>query len=108
ALLRTFFMLANRRKRVRILSYDDLSQHLSTVDLEAFRNLIDPEEEASVRKSVPAKEFRSVQRERLQAAAEYVRCAARNGAVLLRAGEAASQSSDLSIAHAGKQLAESA
>ncbi len=108
ALLCTFVFLAVRGQSVRILTFDDLSQHLTSVDLEAFRNLVDPEEEAFLRKSLPAKEFRSVQRERLHAAAEYVRCAARNGAVLLRAGEAASQSSDLSIAHAGKQLAESA
>ncbi len=108
ALLCGFVFLAIRGQRVKILAFDDLSQHLSPVDLDAFRNLVDPEEEKFLRNSLPANEFRSVQRGRLLAAAQYLRCAARNGAVLLRVGEAARQSSNRNIADAGKQLAESA
>ncbi len=108
ALLCGFVFLAIRGQGPKILKFDDLSQHLITVDLEAFRNLVDPEEEEFLRNSLSAREFRSVQRERLHAAAEYIRCAACNAAVLLRVGEAARQSSDHNIADAGKQLAESA
>src|SRR5262245_17484957 len=48
---------------------------LHAIDVEAFRNLIDEDEEAYLRNHLPAREFRRVHRERMLAAVEYVRAA---------------------------------
>jgi hypothetical protein len=83
---------------------EDLAGRTRPVDLEAFRNLVDWREEDFLRASLPRREFRAVQRERMRAALEYIRNAAYNAAFLLRLGEAATQSKDPRIAQAGRQL----
>jgi hypothetical protein len=87
---------------------DDLAGHTRPVDVEAFRNLVDPGEEDYLRSNLSPRQFRTVQRGRMRAALVYVRNAAHNAAFLLRLGEAASKSSDPRIADAGNQLIESA
>jgi len=87
---------------------DNPSQHMRSVDIEAFRNLIDPEEEEFLRRNLTASEFRTVQRERLLAAAEYVAGAAHNAALLLRLGEAARHSTDPATAQAAEKLIDNA
>jgi len=84
------------------------TEHIRSVDVEAFRNLIDPEEEEFLRASLPAPEFRRIQRERLRAAVDYVSVAAQNAAVLLRIGEAARQSPHPATAEAAEGLVENA
>jgi len=84
------------------------THHLRSVDIEAFRNLIDPAEEDFLRRSLPAAEFRKIQRERLRAAVEYVSGAAHNAAVLLRIGEAARRSPDPATAEAAEKLVDNA
>jgi hypothetical protein len=86
----------------------DLIGSIRPVDVNAFRNLIDPAEEEFLRTNLSPPEFRKVQRERLRAAMEYVLCAARNAAVLVRMGEAARRSPEPSIAEAGERLVDSA
>ena len=87
---------------------EDLAGRTRPVDLEAFRNLVDPGEEDFLRASLLPRQFRAVQRERMRAALEYVQNAAHNAAFLLRMGEAATQSADPRIAQAGRQLIDSA
>jgi hypothetical protein len=87
---------------------DNPSQHMRSVDIEAFRNLIDPEEEDFLRRNLAAAEFRTIQRERLLAAVEYVAGAAHNAALLLRLGEAARHSADPATAQAAEQLVDNA
>ena len=87
---------------------DDLAGRTRPVDLEAFRNLVDPAEEDYLHSSLSPRQFREVQRERMRAALEYVRNAAHNAAFLLRMGEAATQNADPRIAQAGSQLIDSA
>jgi hypothetical protein len=70
------------------------TEHMRAVDLEAFRNLVDPDEEEFLRTNLPSAEFRRIQRERLRAAVEYVSCAAQNAAVLLRLADAGRRSPD--------------
>ena len=60
------------------------TEHMRAVDVEAFRNLVDPDEEEFLRANLSPPEFRRIQRERLRAAVEYVSCAAQNAAILLR------------------------
>src|SRR5262249_37055772 len=52
---------------------DQLAAQLRPIDVNAFRNLIDEREEQFLRKRLPAGLFRSIHRERMFAAAEYVR-----------------------------------
>jgi hypothetical protein len=80
------------------------AEHLRSVDLEAFRNLIDPAEEEFLRKHLLKSDFRKIQRERSRAAIEYISCAAQNAVVLLRIGEAARQSPDPVTAEAAARL----
>ena len=87
---------------------DDLAGRTRPVDLEAFRNLVDPGEEDYLHSNLSSRQFRAVQRERMRAALEYVRNAAHNAAFLLRMGEAATQNVDPRIAQAGSQLVDSA
>ena len=87
---------------------DDLAARLQPVDVDAFRNLIDEREEDYLRERLSAREFRSIQRERMLAAVEYVWCAAQNAAILIRLGEAAKLDSDPAISAAAGKLVDNA
>lgn len=87
---------------------EDLAGRTRPVDLEAFRNLVDPREEDFLRAILLPREFRAIQRERLRAVLEYIQNTAHNAAFLLRLGEAATRSADPHIAQAGRQLIDSA
>ncbi len=84
------------------------TEHIRAVDLEAFRNLVDPDEEEFLRTNLPSSEFRRIQRERLRAAVEYVSCAAQNAAVLLRLADAGRRSPDPATAEAAEKLVQNA
>jgi hypothetical protein len=86
----------------------NLSEHIREVDVQAFRNLIDPEKEKALRTSLPRAEFRRNQRQRLRAAVEYVSCAARNAAILLRLADAERRNPDPATAEAAENLVDSA
>lgn len=87
---------------------EDLAGRTRPVDLEAFRNLVDPAEEDFLRSSLLPREFRAVQRVRMRAALGYIRNTAHNSAFLLRVGEAATRNPDPRIAQAGRQLTDRA
>jgi hypothetical protein len=74
------------------------------IDIEAFRNLIDPAEDDYLRRRLPAAQFRAVRRERLRAMAAYVQVAGRNATVLVRVGESALDVEDPRVAQAALQL----
>jgi hypothetical protein len=83
-----------------------LSTQLRPVDVGAFCNLISASEQQYLREHLPARQFRSIHRERMGAAIEYVRCAAHNASILMRLGEAARHHSDPSVREAGEKLLE--
>lgn len=85
-----------------------LSGQLQPIDVAAFRNLVDPAEDAFLRRRLPAAEFRTVQRQRLLATAVYVKTANRNAAILIRMGQKAEASSDAPTAEAARQLVNNA
>jgi len=85
-----------------------LAAQMRSVDLEAFRNLADPDEEAFLRNRLSAKEFRTVQRLRLQAAIEYLAAVSHNAAMLVQLGQAARRSSNVQIAEAAQTLVDNA
>lgn len=83
-------------------------EHIRAVDLAAFQNLVDPEEETFLRSSLAPAEFRKIKRERLRAAVEYVSCAAQNAAVLVQLADAGRRSPDPATAEAAEKLAQNA
>jgi hypothetical protein len=74
------------------------------IDVEAFRNLINPAEDDYLRRRLPPTQFRLVRRERLRAMAAYVQVAANNAAVLVRIGQAALASADPRVLGAAQQV----
>src|SRR5579884_755502 len=103
-----FFIIAARGHAGVVAGVSDLNGRTHPVNLAAFRNLVDPDETAYLRERLGPAEFRHIQRERLRAAASYVRCVAENAAVLLRLGEAARHSQDPQVARAGEELVNTA
>lgn len=85
-----------------------LEEHTRPVDLAAFRNLIDPTEEDYLRQRLPAQVFRSIQRQRMRVALDYVRRSAYNGAILLRLGESARHDHNPEVAAAARELVNNA
>jgi hypothetical protein len=94
--------------RSAIKQLEDLTGRTRPVDLDAFRNLMDPAEDDFLRANLPPRQFRAVQRQRMRAALEYIGKTAHNAAFLLRMGESATRNSDPRIALAGKELMNSA
>jgi hypothetical protein len=86
----------------------ELASRLRPIDVEAFRNLIDEGEEDYLRERLTAREFRSIYRERMLAAAEYVWCASQNAGILTRLAEAARQDPDPATAAAAEKLLDNA
>jgi hypothetical protein len=106
-LLVLFAYLATRRTR----DMPDLDRTITAIralDVEAFRNLVDPEEEEFLRASLPAQEFRRVKRERSRTALVYAKELSKVSLQFARFGEAAQRSPDPVIAAWGKQIANSA
>ncbi len=81
---------------------------LQSIDVEAFRNLIDETEEAYLRGNLPRPEFGRVQRERMLAAVEYVRAAYHNAGVLVAIAQEARESADPQVMEAAARLFENA
>jgi hypothetical protein len=86
----------------------NLAARIRHLDLEAFRNLINPAEDHYLRQRLPAAQFRRVRRARLRAIVGYVQVAANNAALLVRVGEAALATGDPRVAEAAQQLVEHA
>lgn len=81
---------------------------LHPLDLQAFRNLADPAESDYLRRRLPPKEFRAVQRQRLLAMLAYIQTAKQNARILIRIAEAAKVSGDAQTVAAAHQLVENA
>ncbi|HKN15354.1 MAG TPA: hypothetical protein VJX47_00315 [Candidatus Sulfotelmatobacter sp.] len=81
-----------------------LATTIRPIDVEAFRNLINPAEDDYLRRRLPPAEFRSVRRARLRAIAAYVRVAGRNAGVLVRVGESALASGNPQFTESAQRL----
>jgi hypothetical protein len=86
----------------------NLAATIRPIDVDAFRNLINPAEDHYLRHLLPPAHFRQVRRARLRAMAAYVQVAGNNAGVLMRAGEAALASGDPKLAEAAGQLVDHA
>ena len=96
------------RRRVHSNALEELVSQTRAVDIEAFRNLVDPDEELYLRRQLSPREFRSIHRERMMAATEYVRAASHNAMILMQLGEATRQHADPEIARTGQELVNNA
>ncbi len=106
-LLLCFAYLATRRTK-DLPDVDRALMAIRALDIEAFRNLVDPEEEAFLRSRLPVAEFKRIKRERARAALSYVRALSSVSLQFARLGDAARRSPDPVIAASGKQIADSA
>jgi hypothetical protein len=91
-------------RSLQISASANLPAQIQPIDVEAFRNLVNPAEDEYLRSRLPASRFRQVRRARLRATSAYVRAAGRNAAVLVRIGESALSAGDPRIAESAKVL----
>jgi hypothetical protein len=96
------------RSRVRRVDLEEAVQAFRSLDIEAFRNLVDSGEDAFLRDNLSPKRFREIKRQRAWAALIYAREVGRAATALARVGQAAQRSSDPKIAASGVQVAENA
>ena len=82
----TILRYHRNRRRLRRIGPSAILASLSHVDLKAFRQLIDPLEEAFLRQSHSRTEFSEMQKDRIKAAQEYLRKMTRNAAALQALG----------------------
>lgn len=78
---------------------------IRSIDIEAFRILLDPSEEQFLRSNLPPSKFRRLKRERAWAALAYVRLSGRAAIVIARAAQDAQRSSDPEVVASGAQIA---
>jgi hypothetical protein len=81
---------------------------LTHVDLEAFENLTDPEEEKFLRTNLAPAEFRLVQRIRIRAAKLYVWALSENASVLVAVGQSVRYHPDPQVVSSGQEIAQRA
>lgn len=105
ALISIFVYAVSRSLQI---STDAPGLQVQPIDIQAFRNLVDPAETDYLRRRLSASDFRTVQRRRLLAMAAYVEAARRNAAILITLGEPALSSSDPHTAEAAHQLVDQA
>jgi hypothetical protein len=109
AVLGLIFILSRASSRSLKVSADaSLAPRIQPVDIEAFRNLVDPAETDYLRQRLPAGEFRAVQRKRLLAMAAYIRTAKRNAHILAGIAAPAQLAADPRTAAAARELIDNA
>jgi hypothetical protein len=85
-----------------------LAGQLRPIDVQAFRNLVNPMERDFLRQHLSGSQFRTVQRARLWAMAAYLQEAGRNAALLVRIGELALSTADPRTENAARELVDEA
>jgi hypothetical protein len=108
ALALIFILSVTLSRSLQLFSGTNLATQIRPLDVEAFRNLVDPAEDEYLRLRLSAAKFRAVRRERLRAAAAYVQVAGSNAAILVRIGQAALTTEDARTAEAARRLVENA
>lgn len=107
ALALIFILRVTLSRSLQISAGTGLAQ-IQPIDVEAFRNLVDPAEDDYLRRRLPAAEFRAVRRERLRAMAAYIQAADKNAKVLVVVGQAALTAGDAPTVEAARRLVDNA
>ena len=108
AALALTFVLSTTISRSLQTSRSSKAVDIRPVDIEAFRNLIDPAEDEYLRLRLRPADFRAVRRERLRATAAYVQVAGQNATTLVRIGQSALAANDAQTTEAARQLVDQA
>ena len=103
-----FILSVSVSRSLQISQGNSLSARIQPIDVEAFRNLIDPAEDDYLRRRLTAGEFRRLRRQRLRAMAAYVETAGRNAAVLILIAQGALTSADAQTVEAANRLVDNA
>jgi hypothetical protein len=96
--------VAARPDLLQIRSLDDWDAKKHEVDLDAFRLLLDPQEEQYLRRSLPSAEFRAFQRRRLALALHSLDLVGKNAAMLLKLGQLAKSGANPQLAREAEEL----
>jgi len=107
ALALIFILRVTLSRSLQISAGTGLAQ-IQPIDVEAFRNLVDPAEDDYLRRRLPAAEFRAVRRERLRAMAAYIQAADKNAKLLVKTGQAALTAGDAPTVEAARRLVDNA
>jgi hypothetical protein len=97
-----------RRHKQQLSVQPKPAKQIQPIDIEAFRNLVDPAETDYLRRRLPLWEFHSVQRQRLLAMFAYVSTVHSNAAFLITIGNRALSTADPNTVEAAQQLADHA
>ncbi len=108
AVLFGVFLIVEVRRRYSPSSEITSATQLIAVDLDAFQNLTDPEEEQFLRARLPAAEFRGVQRSRIRAAKVYVSVLSENANVLVAVGQSVRDHADPEVVASGAEVVQRA
>src|ERR1700751_830205 len=94
--------------RLQLSPGSALARRIEPIDIEAFRNLVDPRENEYLRRRLSAGEFRRVQRQRFRAAGPYIPAPGKTAPGLIAMGQAALSSTDGATVEAARQLVDDA
>jgi hypothetical protein len=104
----TLFAILAVRRTKDAPDVDRAFADIRSLDIEAFRNLVDPEEDAFLRSRLSPSEFRRIKRTRARATLAYVNALSSASLQFARFGDVAQRSPDPDIAASGRQIANSA
>jgi hypothetical protein len=96
------------RARTHRVDVEKAVQAFRSLDIDAFKNLVDANEEAFLRDNLSPRKFRQIQRQRAWAAFLYAWEAGGAATALAKVGQAAQRSCDPETAASGVQLTENA
>ena len=96
-----FFAVRSRRRHAA-------GQPVRTVDLDAFRTLMEREDEEFLRNRVSRSEFVHLKRKRVSVTMRYVKRIAKNSAIVLQIAEAQRQDANAEVAQAASQVVDMA
>jgi hypothetical protein len=94
-----FYMAVRSRRK-------QAGQSIRPVDLQAFRTLMDRDDEIFMREKLPRGKFFRLKRQRIRVTFRYVARIASNASAVLHMGEAASMSATPEVANAAAQVME--
>jgi len=103
-----FILSVSLSRSLQTSAKSSLAARIQPIDIEAFRNLIDPAEDEYLRRRLSASEFRQVRRKRLRAMAAYVQAAGKNAAVLTLIAQNALTAGDVQTVEAAHRLIDNA
>jgi len=98
AVMLFYMAVRSRRKQV--------GQSFRAVDLNAFRTLMDRDDELFMKEKLPRSKFTHLKRQRIRVMVRYVARIAANASAVLHVGEAARQNSTPEVAYAATQVME--